>query len=108
MLLDARELVLALSEGAAGGMPLPELSGRFHNAIAAVTTKALAAEAERRGIDLVVLSGGVFQNRLLLERTSTRLRTEGLRVLTPRMLPPNDGVISYGQAAIAAAALAQG
>ncbi len=108
LLLDARELVLALSQAAAGGMPLPELSGRFHNAIAAVTTEALAAEAERRGIDLVVLSGGVFQNRLLLERTSTRLRTEGLRVLTPRLLPPNDGGISYGQAAIAAAALGEG
>jgi len=51
-----------------------------------------------------VLSGGVFQNRLLLERTASLLRDASLRVLIPRRLPPNDGGISYGQAAIAAAA----
>ena len=105
LLLDARELVLALSEGAAAGTALPELSARFHNSVAAATAKALAAEAERRGIPVAVLSGGVFQNRLLLERTSERLRNAGLRVLTPRLLPPNDGGISFGQAAIAAATL---
>ena len=49
-----------------------------------------------------MLSGGVFQNRLLLERTAGLLEGEGLRVLFPRLLPPNDGGISYGQAAVAA------
>jgi hydrogenase maturation protein HypF len=58
--------------------------------------------AEGAGVDRVVLSGGVFQNRLLLERTAERLEGEGLRVLFPRLLPPNDGGISYGQAAVAA------
>jgi hydrogenase maturation protein HypF len=105
MLLDARELVLALSESVAAGRPIPELSARFHNAIATATAKALGIEAERRGMEVAVLSGGVFQNRLLLERTSARLGEEGLRVLTPRLLPPNDGGISFGQAAIAAARL---
>jgi hydrogenase maturation protein HypF len=52
----------------------------------------------------VVLSGGVFQNRRLLQDTAGRLRARGLRVLVPERLPPNDGAISYGQAAIAAAA----
>ena len=51
---------------------------------------------------IVVLSGGVFQNALLLERTSAAL-SAGLRVLVPERLPPNDGGISYGQAAVAAA-----
>ena len=51
----------------------------------------------------MVLSGGVFQNRRLLETTSELLAEAGLRVLTPELLPPNDGGISYGQAAIAAA-----
>jgi hydrogenase maturation protein HypF len=50
-----------------------------------------------------VLSGGVFQNRRLLERTAQTIERGGLRVLTPRLLPPNDGGISYGQAAVAAA-----
>jgi hydrogenase maturation protein HypF len=108
ILLDARELILALSEAAAAGTRLPELSARFHNAIAGATAGALAAESERRGVDLAVLSGGVFQNRLLLERTSDQLRERGLRVLTPRLLPPNDGGISFGQAAVAAARLRKG
>ena len=107
LLLDARELILALSEGADAGAPAAELSGRFHNAVARATAEALISEAERRDIGLVVLSGGVFQNRLLLERTLERLAGSGLRVLVPRLLPPNDGGISFGQAAIAAATLAR-
>jgi hydrogenase maturation protein HypF len=54
----------------------------------------------------VVLSGGVFQNRLLLERTAALLDEAGLRVLVPERLPPNDGGISFGQAAVAASRLA--
>jgi hydrogenase maturation protein HypF len=50
-----------------------------------------------------VLSGGVWQNRLLLELTLALLRYAGLRVLVPERLPPNDGAISFGQAAVAAA-----
>ena len=55
-----------------------------------------------------MLSGGVFQNRLLLEHTGELLSASGLRVLTPVRLPPNDGGISYGQAAVAAALAAEG
>jgi hydrogenase maturation protein HypF len=50
----------------------------------------------------VVLSGGVFQNRTLLAATAGRLEVRGLRVLVPERLPPNDGGVSYGQAAVAA------
>ena len=53
----------------------------------------------------MVLSGGVFQNRRLLESVSTGLHAAGLRVLVPRRLPVNDGGIAYGQAAVAAATL---
>jgi hydrogenase maturation protein HypF len=59
--------------------------------------------AGRRGTSTVVLSGGSFQNRRLLERAGGVLTGAGVRVLTPERLPPGDGGISYGQAAVAAA-----
>jgi hydrogenase maturation protein HypF len=64
---------------------------------------AVADAASRAGLDLAVLSGGVFQNRVLLTGTAARLEALGLRVLVPHRLPPNDGGIAYGQAAVAAA-----
>jgi hydrogenase maturation protein HypF len=76
---------------------------RFHRAVATATAQACAPAASGAGSELVVLSGGVFQNRLLLELTAARLDAVGLRVLIPERLPPNDGGISYGQAAVAAA-----
>ena len=54
-----------------------------------------------------MLSGGVFNNRLLVERTVALLEERGLRVLLPELLPAGDGGISYGQAAVAAARLAR-
>jgi hydrogenase maturation protein HypF len=67
--------------------------------VALATAEACAAT----GQSTAVLSGGVFQNRVLLERTTSHLQAAGLRVLRPVQLPPNDGGISYGQAAVAAA-----
>ena len=56
----------------------------------------------------MALGGGVFQNARLLASLSRRLEARGLRVLTARALPPNDGGVSYGQAVVAAARLARG
>jgi hydrogenase maturation protein HypF len=78
------------------------VASRFHTTMAAVTVEACSRAARARGTDRVVLSGGVFQNRRLIERVSAGLQTAGLRVLVPERLPVNDGGISYGQAAIAA------
>jgi hydrogenase maturation protein HypF len=95
--LDARETIRAIVRDLNAGVPVDLVSARFHNALAEATAESCT------GADTVVLSGGVFQNRLLLERTADRLERRGLRVLIPRRLPPNDGGISYGQAAVAAA-----
>ncbi len=103
LVLDARETIRAVSSDLDDGVELAIASARFHNALAAATAEAAAAAAERTGTATVVLSGGVFQNRLLLERTAAHLRDRGLRVLLPEALPPNDGGISYGQTAVAAA-----
>jgi hydrogenase maturation protein HypF len=101
LVLDARQTVLAIVRDLSAGPAL--VSARFHNTVAASTAVACARVAEARGLDTVVLSGGVFQNRLLLERAVAALEDAGLRVLVPERLPPNDGGISYGQAAVAAA-----
>jgi hydrogenase maturation protein HypF len=106
--LDARPTVLAALRDAEAGTGAPLVSARFHNALAAATAAACERVAAGAGLDAVVLAGGVFQNRLLLERTSERLAAAGLRVLVPERLPPNDGAISYGQAAVASALDARG
>jgi hydrogenase maturation protein HypF len=89
-----------LAHGARPG----RVAARFHAALAEATARACALAAARHGLGTVVLSGGAFQNRVLLDRTSALLAGAGLRVLVPRRLPPNDGGIAFGQAAIAATA----
>jgi hydrogenase maturation protein HypF len=79
----------------ARGVDVALVAARFHTAVADATAEALRDEP------IVVLSGGVFQNALLLERTRARLGKA--RVLVPTRLPCNDGGIAYGQAAVAAA-----
>ncbi len=103
LVLDPGETIRALAAEVEAGVEAGVVSARFHNALASATASACVAAAEARGVGDVVLSGGVFQNRLLLERTVERLRAAGLRVLIPERLPPNDGGVSYGQAAVAAA-----
>jgi hydrogenase maturation protein HypF len=103
VVLDARAAILTVARDAADGVGAPLIAARFHAAVAAATARACAILARRSGLGTVVLSGGVFQNRLVLDATAALLENEGLRALVPERLPPNDGGISYGQAAVAAA-----
>ena len=89
--LDARETIAAVVRDLTR-VDVALVAARFHNAVADATAEALRDEP------VVVLSGGVFQNALLLDRVRERLP----RALVPARLPVNDGGISYGQAAIAA------
>jgi hydrogenase maturation protein HypF len=100
--LDARPTILAVAEDVAAGADTGRIAARFHAAVATATAEAAASAAEDTGLGTVVLAGGVFQNRTLLAATAGRLEARGLRVLVPERLPPNDGGISYGQAAVAA------
>jgi hydrogenase maturation protein HypF len=97
--LDARELIGAVVADLKRGVEAGAIAARFHNALAAATAAALV----EREVETVVLSGGVFANRRLLSRTRDLLERAGRRVLVPERLPPGDGGISYGQAAVAAA-----
>ena len=69
---------------------------------------AAVAVAERSDTELVALSGGCFQNRVLTERLAGALAARGFRVLLHRQVPPNDGGIALGQIAVAAARLRHG
>jgi hydrogenase maturation protein HypF len=104
-LLDARETIRSVARDVDAGVGAGVVSARFHRALADATARALVEVAGRHGTEIAVLSGGVFQNVRLLEWTSARLEAAGLRVLVPERLPPNDGGISYGQAAVAAATM---
>jgi hydrogenase maturation protein HypF len=102
IVLDARASIAAIVEDLARGAATGVIAARFHRALADATARACTLAASRSGLDTVVLSGGAFQNRVLLERTEERLAAANLRVLFPRRLPPNDGGIAFGQAAVAA------
>ncbi len=106
--LDVRPTILAVLADIAAGVDVGAISARFHAGLARATAEALAIVAERQDVATAVLSGGVFQNRLLLELTADALEEAGLRVLVPERLPPNDGQIAFGQVAVASARLAAG
>ncbi len=93
------DLVRAVHDDSAAGRPPAEVAAAFHEGVALVSAEAVAATGDP---GTVALSGGSFQNLRLLESTRRRLEQLGFRVLTHRRVPPNDGGISYGQAAIAA------
>jgi hydrogenase maturation protein HypF len=100
------DLIAAAHDDLDTGRPRDRIAAAFHEGVAALATRACAEAAETRMPDgplpKVVLSGGSFQNLRLLASLSRRLDSLGFSVLTHRLVPPNDGGISFGQAAIAA------
>ncbi len=95
------ELLEAIVRDVKNGTSPETISAKFHRTVARFIVKMCTLIAEDRGIDQVALSGGVFQNRLLLRLVRTALRQEGFTVLTHRLVPCNDAGISLGQAVIA-------
>ena len=93
--LDTRALVVALLDDRA---PVAVRAARFHNGLA----DGLAAAALGAGLDRVVLGGGCLANRLLAARLAETIEAGGGLPLLPRALPPGDGGLSAGQAAVAA------
>ncbi|MDX1646046.1 MAG: carbamoyltransferase HypF [Longimicrobiales bacterium] len=106
--LDPVPLLRALAEGRIEGRAIPDLAADFHESVAAATTDLAVGLAAREGLDTVALGGGCFQNARLSRAIDEKLSAEGLRVLFPRLLSPNDGSVSFGQAAVAAARLGEG
>jgi hydrogenase maturation protein HypF len=103
LLITGADLIRAAVADLAAGVPPGVISARFHNGVADAIARACALLREGTGLSTVALSGGVFQNLLLLERTVAGLTASGFEVLTHSRVPPNDGGISLGQAAVASA-----
>ncbi|GAA4488289.1 carbamoyltransferase HypF [Rhodococcus olei] len=102
-LLDWAGTFAGLADGVRHGIPAADLAASFHHALAAGTARLAARAADAAGVHTIGLTGGVFQNRLMLADVRTRLQDSGFEVLTHRRVPPNDGGLSLGQAALGVA-----
>jgi hydrogenase maturation protein HypF len=100
--IDWRPLLLATIEDRVRGRDLREIARAFHGGLASGLSAATAALCRDRGVGVAVASGGVMQNGLLLDLLATSLEGERIGVRINHRVPPNDGGISLGQAALAA------
>jgi hydrogenase maturation protein HypF len=100
--LDFRPLLERVIHDRTRGRSTHEIARAFQRGIAHGVYNSIRTVCEEHGICTVVLSGGVFQNELLLEDLKPLLEQEHLQVWTNHAVPPNDGGISLGQAALAA------
>ena len=100
--LDFRPLLLAIAQDRVRGRDAKEIARSFQRGVAQGLRHSLLSISHTHRLDTVVLSGGVFQNELLLEDLKSLLSEASLQVWTNHVVPPNDGGISLGQAALAA------
>ena len=101
--IDGVELIAAVALDLAAARPRSEVAAAFHNGVAKALGRAAELVRTATGLGTVALSGGTWQNLLLLERTTVTLEGLGFEVLRHRRVPCNDGGISLGQAVVAAA-----
>ncbi|MBI1258267.1 MAG: carbamoyltransferase HypF [Chloroflexi bacterium] len=106
MQFDLRPTIRALVEELQRGESAALMAGRFHRTIAEVFVAVCERVRRQSGLSEVALSGGVFQNRLLLEQTLALLHKANFQTYINEQVPPNDGGLSLGQAAVAAATFA--
>src|SRR5579862_764409 len=100
--LDFRPLLQSIIRDRQRGRDVREIARSFQRGVAQGLRDAIVATAHAQNLNIVVLSGGVFQNELLLEDLKDLLEHDNLQIWTNHTVPPNDGGISLGQAAIAA------
>ena len=108
IVIDPVPLLAALGEQRQKGVDVGLLAARFHESIVHMAGAVAVKVADAASIDTVALGGGSFQNARLLSGIRRYLEARGLNVLVPRQLGPNDGAISFGQAAVASSLLARG
>ena len=100
MTIDPTEMIRGIVRDMMEGMSSSKISGKFHRSIARLILETCEAIRSKDRLNRVVLSGGVFQNMLLLSLVTEGLRSSGFDVYTHHLVPTNDGGISLGQAVI--------
>ncbi len=105
LILDTLTIFRGVLQDCWSGVDEARIAARFHNSLVRLLADACKRLRERTGLELVALSGGVFQNALMLVRLGQLLTEMGFEVLTHSLTPPNDGCISLGQIAVAGARL---
>jgi hydrogenase maturation protein HypF len=103
MVLDPSPLLTGIVAARDRGHPVPVISAGFHAAFGEAVAGLAVELARAEQLETVALSGGVFQNVLLTDIVSRAVVADGLQVLVHERVPPNDGGISVGQAAIVGA-----
>ncbi|HEX3068051.1 MAG TPA: hypothetical protein VHX14_05705, partial [Thermoanaerobaculia bacterium] len=101
MEIDVRPMIAAIVDDTLYGKPRGRIASRFHTTLAEIIADVCGRIRRRDGINRVCLSGGTFQNFVLLERTANLLRKSGFDLFLHSRVPTNDGGISLGQAVIA-------
>jgi hydrogenase maturation protein HypF len=102
LVYDAAPVIRAIVADLRAGTAVTTVAARFHAGVADLVRDLAVLARERTGLGTVVLSGGVFQNVVLLRRVRAALHDEGMTVLVPSQLPPNDGGLAFGQVLVAA------
>ena len=103
--IDPCPLWQALLDDLQQQIPQPVIAAKFHASLANIIAEIVKRLSQENLINQVVLTGGVFQNRILLQQVTNRLQALGINVLTHNLIPANDGSLSLGQAVITAAKL---
>lgn len=106
--IDTRPLIAAVVKDVCRGTTPGRIGRRFHSTLVEVIARVCARLREAAGLQVVVLSGGVFMNALLLREAVARLTADGFRACRHQRVPPNDGGLCLGQLAVAAYALQEG
>ncbi|MEK6759951.1 MAG: carbamoyltransferase HypF [Deltaproteobacteria bacterium] len=99
--IDLAQMIRSIVADVSDGKTPSEIAAKFHQTLASIITKTLIPMAEATGISDVALSGGAFQNRLLLSLSMDSLAREGFKVYINEQVPSNDGGVALGQAAVA-------
>ena len=103
LLVDTRPIIRGVARDVSRGAEPAVIARRFHSTVVELIAAVCGRLGKATGLDAVALSGGVFMNALLTREVGARLGGEGWRVYRHRLVPPNDGGLSLGQVAVAAA-----